>query len=525
VMSTAALGYTPRSVQVHSPLYRYTFSTRGGALTGAELQRYESYVTRGAKVQLVPAGAGDVLANQVVVGTDTVDLRSVQFTASAPGLELRRGGPPQRLVFTGQGPRGLTARVTYTFRPDDYRVDVQGEISGAPQGARLITSLGTGLAPHDAPEHATERELSAVGWNGDQVQRLPLRKVAGVDSIAGPLRWVGIKDRYFLLAVIAPGQAQFERLLTWDVPDQSYQADGKVRVSPRAATVAAIPLEAGGRFTFQAYLGPLDHGRLVAVGHELEEVNPYGYRWLRPVIRPVAQVVLWLLREAHDGFGIAYGWVLILFGFAVRLVTWPLNARAMRSQMKNMAMQPELQRRTKEIQERYKDDVQEQHRATLEMYKEIGFSPFSTMSGCLPMLIPWPVLLTLFFVFQGAIEFRGASFAWLPDLSLKDPYFILPVFLMASMFALQYASTKLSGMEQNEQAKMMMYMMPVMMGVVFWMFPSGLNLYYASTNVASLPQQILIARERRRATDAQKAEDAAKAKPHRPVPQRPRKRR
>ena len=147
------------------------------------------------------------------------------------------------------------------------------------------------------------------------------------------------------------------------------------------------------------------------------------------------------------------------------------------------------------------------------MYKELGVSPFSMMSGCLPLLIPMPVLLTLFFVFQGAVEFRGASFAWLPDLSLQDPLYILPILLMVSMFALQWVSTKLSGIEQNQQTKMMMWMMPAMMGVFFWFMPSGLNLYYASTNVASLPQQILIARERRRAMEKQKAEEAAKKKP------------
>jgi YidC/Oxa1 family membrane protein insertase len=122
------------------------------------------------------------------------------------------------------------------------------------------------------------------------------------------------------------------------------------------------------------------------------------------------------------------------------------------------------------------------------------------------------VLITLFFVFQSAIEFRGTSWGWLPDLSLRDPFYLLPVFLIFSMFALQYVSTKMSGMEQNEQTKMMMYIMPPMMGIFFLFMPSGLNLYYASTNVASLPQQLLIARERRRAMEAQKAKDAAEAK-------------
>jgi len=146
----------------------------------------------------------------------------------------------------------------------------------------------------------------------------------------------------------------------------------------------------------------------------------------------------------------------------------------------------------------------------MKMYGELGVSPFSMMSGCLPMLIPMPVLITLFFVFQGAIEFRGTGFMWLPDLSLRDPIYLLPILLVASMFALQWISTKMSGMEQNAQAKTMMYTMPLMMGFFFWFMPAGLNLYYVSSNLASLPQQILIARERRAAMEAQKAADAAK---------------
>jgi YidC/Oxa1 family membrane protein insertase len=123
-----------------------------------------------------------------------------------------------------------------------------------------------------------------------------------------------------------------------------------------------------------------------------------------------------------------------------------------------------------------------------------------------------PVMITLFFVFQSAIEFRGTSFAWFPDLSLRDPLYLLPAFLVMSMFGLQFVSTKLSGMEQNEQTRMMMYMMPVMMGMFFFAMPSGLNLYYASTNIASFPQQILIANERRRVTEKQKAEQKVAVK-------------
>jgi YidC/Oxa1 family membrane protein insertase len=114
------------------------------------------------------------------------------------------------------------------------------------------------------------------------------------------------------------------------------------------------------------------------------------------------------------------------------------------------------------------------------------------------MLLPMPVLFALFFVFQNTIELRGAPFLWLPDLSRPDPLYIIPVIMGLSMYGL----TKVGqiGMEPNPQMKMMLYIMPVMMTFLFLNFASGLNLYYAVSNIASIPQQLLLARERQKRT-------------------------
>jgi YidC/Oxa1 family membrane protein insertase len=500
-----------RTVTVRSPLYEYRFSTRGAALEAASLLEYASYVQKGKPVQLVPENAGWVLSNRVVYPGGTLDLRTAAFQPSAESVVVD-SGQTRELRFTYAPGGRPVAEIVYVFRADSYLVDVRGQVFGGRAGT-LVTELGSGLAPHDAPEHAAERELAFVGWNADRIERIYLRKVAAEpDTVSGPLVWGGIKDRYFFLALIQQGDRRFTGLNVTPWPDERYAVGRDTLRSPRARGFLTSPLGTDGRFAFQAYLGPLEHDRLEAAGHQLEEVNPYGYRWLRPVIRPIAAAVLWVLNELHGTLGLAYGWVLVVFGVMVRIVTWPLNAKAMRAQMRNMAVQPQMQARMKEIQTRHAADPRKQQEEMVKMYQELGVSPFSMMSGCLPLLIPMPVLITLFFVFQGAIEFRGASFGWLPDLSLADPFYILPIFLVVSMFALQWVSTKLSGMEQNAQMQTMMYTMPLMMGIFFWWMPSGLNLYYASTNVASLPQQLLIARERRRAMEAQKAADAAKAK-------------
>jgi YidC/Oxa1 family membrane protein insertase len=136
----------------------------------------------------------------------------------------------------------------------------------------------------------------------------------------------------------------------------------------------------------------------------------------------------------------------------------------------------------------------------MKVYKDHGMSPLSPLMGCLPMLLPMPILFALYFVFQNTIEFRGVSFLWLPDISLKDPYYITPLFMGISMFVMSWIGMK--GAPPNPQAKMMTYMMPVMLTVLFLNFASGLNLYYAVQNIAALPQQWLLARERAKAGPA-----------------------
>jgi YidC/Oxa1 family membrane protein insertase len=214
---------------------------------------------------------------------------------------------------------------------------------------------------------------------------------------------------------------------------------------------------------------------------------------LRGVVQPfgtiVMRVLLWMKATLH----VNYGWVLVLFGVVIRLLLWPLNQKAMRTSMAMQRLQPELT----ELQKRYKNDPDKQRDALVKLYKDHNMSPLSPMLGCLPMLLPMPVLFALYFVFQNTIEFRGVQFLWLPDISLRDPFYIIPVVMGASMFLLSWIGMR--GMPPNPQTKMMSYMMPVMFTVMFLNFASGLNLYYAVQNIAALPQQWILSRERAKA--------------------------
>ena len=251
----------------------------------------------------------------------------------------------------------------------------------------------------------------------------------------------------------------------------------------------SLPLPPSGDFSYTTYAGPMEYDRLGRLGRGFDDVNPYGWPGFRTIIRPVAVGVRWLLVWMHEHLHLAYGLVLVFFGILVRVLLWPLNQKAMRANMQLQAVQPLM----KEIQERHKNDPQKLQQEMFKLYKEYNVNP---LGGCWPMLLPMPVLFALFFVFQNTIELRGASFLWLPDLSRPDPLYIIPVIMGASMWGLSKVGQV--GMEPNPQMKMMLYVMPIMMTFLFLNFASGLNLYYAVSNIASIPQQWMLARERLR---------------------------
>jgi YidC/Oxa1 family membrane protein insertase len=475
-----------RTVTVEGHLYRFAFSTRGARLQSLELPHFRSF-TREGPVELVADPEVGMLGSRLLVDGDTVDLRRVSFHVEPEdGLRLEEGGPPATLTFRYQHPTDPFAfEVTYHFDPDSYMVRASGRVRGL-QRALLLTDLGTGLAFNEADVGQEAREMSYVVnhlQNGIRTQELSQVERSGVDD--GPFHWAAVKSRYFVVGLLpsleAGGTELFGGVLTWPVETEDRES---------AEVAVTQSLGSGGLFDYRVFAGPQDYQILSAVGQDFQEVNPVGWRFLRPILRPFVGVITWVLVFLHDFFGVGYGWVLIIFGVSMRILLFPLNHKAMKAQLRNLAVQPLL----KDIQNKYKDEPEKMQKELMKLYKEHGFNP---LAGCWPMLLPWPVLIALFFVFQNTIELRGVPFAWLPDLSAKDPLFILPVLLGISMFLMQWVSLRTME-EVNPQMKMMMWFLPIFMVVIFANLPSGLNLYYLTANLATLPQSWWIANERQK---------------------------
>ena len=475
------------TIWVTSPLYRFGFSTRGGRLVSAQLLKFKSFSAGDSAhpVELVPPG-GASLRHRLAFDADTVSLEDWTFVPEPGG--------PSVVVSAGQGPKTLRfqserggSRVTleYRFVPDEYRFDVQGSVTGlGSSGAVLLIDLGDGLRSAEKDTLDDFRHFSVV-TKASKTERTDFSKLDPGERMVfdGPFEWVGIKSKYFFTAALAfdEGQPRFGGAIAVGGPRTG-------KAASRAQVTITMPVTPAGNFRYQVYAGPLEYRQLGGLGHGLDDANPYGGIF-RPIIQPVSIFVTNILLLMRDKLDLAYGWVLILFGIVIRVILWPLNQKAMEAGIRMQAVAPLI----KETQDKYKNDPERLQKEMLRIYREHKVNPFG---GCLPMLLPMPVLLALFFVFANTIEFRGVPFLWLPDLSRHDPFYVIPLVMGLSMFGLSKVGQ--IGVPPNPQTQMMVYFMPIMMTVLFLNFASGLNLYYAAQNIFSIPQQYLIAKRRLR---------------------------
>jgi len=482
------------TVWVTTPLYRLGFSTRGGTLVSAQLLQYQSFAPGDSaqRVQLVPV-AQPFLVHKLVPtsGGDTVSLADWTFRPSAPAAQVR--GPTTLRFEADQSDGAARVTIEYRFVPEEYRFDVRGSITGlGGSGAVLVVGLSEGLRSVEA-DSVDDYRSYAIVTKASKTERTDFSKFDPGERavLDGPFEWVGVKSKYFFTAALAldENQPRFGGAIAVGGPRTG-------KAATRVALALTLPVPPAGGFQYQVYTGPLELRHLTRVGHDFDDANPYGWIF-RPIIQPVSVFVVNILLWMHERLQLAYGWVLILFGVVVRILLWPLNQKAMESGIRMQAVAPLI----KEIQDRYKNDPERLQREMLRIYKEHKVNPFG---GCLPMLLPMPVLLALFFVFANTIAFRGVPFLWLPDLSRHDPLYIIPVVMGLSMYGLSKVGQ--IGVPPNPQMKMMLYFMPVMMTVLFLNFASGLNLYYAAQNIFSIPQQYLIAKRRLR--------EAPVARPH-----------
>lgn len=447
----------------------------GGAPASVVMNAYDNRVHPG-KVDLASGGAPVLRYSLVLNHAAPVDLSSTAFQ------EARAGE-----VLTYRAAVGSTpVAMQYTIRPDSFVAHIAGTVAGAGDGSYVIVTLPSTFAATEPDTNDDRSSLAYSFMHGHEAARSVSFKSLDPgekQQLEGPLTWIAVKSKYFVVGLLAPKNGP---------PLTEARLVGGPRTT-KTATIAygtvVVPIH-NGAFAFDMYAGPQEWSRLNAMGRDFDEVNPYGWAFVRGLMQPIAtsviRVVIWMHRELK----LSYGLVLIALGLLVRLLMWPLYQSSMRTSLKMQVLQPELQ----VVQDKYKDDPEKQRTEIMKVYQEHGMNPLSPLLGCLPSLLPMPILFALFFVFRNTIELRGVPFLWMNDLSARDPYYILPLIMGVSMYLVSWIGMR--NAPPNPQTKMMGYMMPVMFTFFFWRAAAGLNLYYATQNLATLPQQWHLANER-----------------------------
>jgi len=392
------------------------------------------------------------------------------FVFTDPATEAAFGGPwaltRQDGAFTLERGDGNGLRVTRTIAPaaDGYGLDLAVTIENAGDVARTAaweTAWGPGIDRYLPEKERSQETANALA--AGSLEKLKVKKVGDRAELAAAT-WVALGDRYFEAALV-PLEGQLAAFARRPSP-------AGLEIGVRSDQIALMP---GQRVTYavRAYLGPKDRQLLAAAGPGLERSIDYGwFAWL-------AIPFLAILKFCH-GFLRSWGLAIFALTLLVKGALFPISYKMFRSMRKMQDVAPKVQA----LKAKFKNDPQGLQRATMDIYREHGVNP---MAGCLPMVVQIPVFFALYRVLFNAIELRGAGFLYIPDLSLKDPYYVTPI-LMGITMLVQQQLTPTGG--DPKQAKMMRFM-PIIFTAMFINFSSGLVLYFLFSNLLSISEQKL----------------------------------
>jgi len=465
---------TAKALLVEGSLYRAAVDNRGALLTSWELKQYKS--VSGQTFEMI-AAMHDA-ETRPYPGSLIFDDPALTTLANNEFYEVQisdHGGTGEKLAppvtVTLRLRRGdLAIEKRYHFEKDNYLVDFSAAMDkgGKPLSARLM--LGQDIGPEQ--EHLISRspQVEAVSYRGGKVVRDgPPKDENEIRRIGGDIRWVGLDMQYFAIIAIPP--RSIEGFDLQKRPVKTVGLDGK-EVS-RDLLKLTIPTV--GQAKYEVYLGPKRQSYLEAVKSVgLSGVIDYGM--FSFLVIPLLASLKFIFQYVHN-----YGAAIILLTFLLTLLLFPFRLKQMLSMKKMQVVQPKI----KEIQEKYKRYKKtDPKRAAMNqeimaIYKEHNVNP---LGGCLPLILQMPLLFAFYSLLAASIELRQAPFmGWIHDLSIKDPYYILPIVMGITMLISQKMTPMTPGTDPT-QAKMMM-VMPVVFTFMFLNVSSGLNLYFLCSNI------------------------------------------
>jgi len=416
------------------------------------------------------------VAQSGLIGSDgEYPNHNVLFTSDQTNFDLA-GRESMEVTLDWTSPQGIHYQKVFLFREDSYRIETEFRVvnsSDTPWTGFVyghlkqteIESGGTmgilGALPSfsGAAVYTEEEKYEKISYDNMRDESLNLSTDSG---------WVAMMQHYFVVAWLPMGADNYQFY-----SGVSDDRNPQYRIGYK--TLQPVTLQPGETGELQAVLfaGPKEQVRLDQQG-ALGLKLTVDYGWLTPIASPL----FWLLQKIH-GFTNNWGWAIIFLTFLVKLVFYPLSATS----YKSMARMKKLQPRMVTLKERYGDDKQRFQQEMMKMYKEEKVNP---AGGCLPILIQIPVFIALYWVLLESVELRQADFMlWLNDLSVPDPYFVLPIIMGASMLIQHF----LNPAPVDPLQKKIMMALPFVFTVFFLWFPAGLVLYWVVNNILSIAQQ------------------------------------
>lgn len=478
ITQTPRTGAAPQ-VTVNTDVLRLVLD--GGSVLQADLLHYpQSKVPGSGPVRLFsedPQHFYTAESGWVSTGSKAPDHHAFVPENGAGEVSLAKGSDSVSVPFVWRGPEGVSIRRTYTFKRASYEIEVRDQVvnagTGTWQGMVYRQLLRT---PPQVKSGMTNPESfsfnGATWWDGSYQRRKFNEDYLEDGRVNAQVKggWIAIPQHHFFSAWIP--SADDTTTISLDSPANGARAliremGPGVNVGPgqQATTTARL------------WVGPKLVDKIHAINAPgIDRVVDYSQF---AILALLGQGLFWVLNFLHGFIG-NWGWSIIGLVILVKLALYPLSA----AQYKSFAKMRKFQPRIQQLKERYGDDKQKFQVAMMELYKKEKINP---MGGCLPILVQMPVFLALYWVLVETVELRQAPwFAWIQDLTARDPYFILPVLNMLVMWLTQKL-TPAPGMDPMQQK--MMQFMPLVFGVMMAFFPSGLVLYWVTNGALGLLQQ------------------------------------
>jgi YidC/Oxa1 family membrane protein insertase len=462
-------------IEVTTDVLKLVFDTEGGSIVRSEFLKYPAQQDQPDQpFVLLDSSAERVYHAQsgLIGGAFPTHKTPMAFSGERA---LADGADTLTLRFESPEVGGVRLNKIYTLKRGSYLIDVRHEVvnaSAQPVTPRLYVQL---VRDGNKPAGETTSFYSTFTGPAFYTDAKKFQKVDFTDieknkadiAPSSPDGWVAMVQHYFASAWLLPaGQTHdnFARKI-----DNNLYAAGMI--SPETA------LAPGATHGFDAslFIGPQQERMLEGIAPGLELVKDYG------MFTVISKPLYWLLAKLHGVLG-NWGWAIVALVFLLKILFYPLNAKAYASMAKMKAINPRIM----EMRERLKDDPRQMQAEMMRIYREEKVNP---MGGCLPIVVQIPVFIALYWVLLSSVEMRGAPWMlWIHDLSAKDPYFILPV-VMALTQLLQIA---LNPQPPDPMQAKMMWIMPLAFSVMFFFFPAGLVLYWITQNILTIAQQWLI---------------------------------